>query len=146
MTACSGISAVDYNNKVIEIQNAIVQEATKFGGKVQQITQTRNYASIKVEADSSMAVIDAQLAKLKDMKAPSGGEDFKEAAIKAFESYKVIFEKGAAAATFTDSTSQEELNKYISDFTAAVKESDALEDAARKAQKEFAEKNGIRIL
>lgn len=145
MASCSGISAIDYNNKVIEVQTEIVKEADKFSKKVQTVMQTQDFAAIKVEADSSLAVIDTQINKLKDIKAPSGGEDFKEAAIKAFESYKVIFEKGASASTFTENSTPEELNKFIEEFTKAVEASDALEDKAREAQKAFAEKNGIKV-
>ena len=146
MTSCGGINAVDYNNKVVEIQNNIVKEATRFSNEVQKVAQTRDFSSIRVEADSSLAVIDAEVAKLKEMDAPSGGEEFKEAVIKAFESYKNVFEKGAAASTFTESTTQEELIKYVNDFTAAVNESTELENQAKEAQKAFAEKHGITVL
>lgn len=145
MTSCSGISALDYNNKVIEVQTAIVQEANKFNSKIQAATAARDFSTLKAEADSSIAVIDAQIAKLKEIDPPSGGEEFKEAAVKAFESYKVIFEKGASAATFTEETTPEEINKFIKELTEAGQESDKLEDAARAAQKEFAEKNGIKV-
>ncbi len=145
MASCSGISAVDYNDKVIDVQKEIAKEAEKFGKEVQRAMTTQKFENIKTAADSSLIVVDAQIAKLKDMEAPKGGEEFKDAAIKAFESYKVIFEKGAAAATFTENTSQEEIAKFVQEFTAAATESDKLEKVARKAQKEFAEKNGIKV-
>ena len=120
--------------------------STSFTKKMQLAVGAGNFEQIKVEADSALAKIDEAIANVKDMKAPSDGEDMKNAAIAAFESYKKIIEEGANASTLSKDSSPEELKAILEKLAKVGEESDEAEKKFLEVQKEFAKKNKIVLM
>ncbi len=140
--SCSN-GALQFNNKLVEIQKQVEPKFTAFGNKMEAIGDSSNFKDLKSDAIGLISFIDAKTNEMMELKTPKGGEDFKNSLIDQFKFVKNIAQKCIILGN--DTTSAETKMAIGMEFMNSEKEANELENNTIKAQKTFADKNGFKI-
>jgi hypothetical protein len=140
--SCSN-GALQFNNKLVEIQKQVEPKFTAFGNKMEAIGDSSNFKDLKSDAVSLISFIDTKTNEMMELKTPKGGEDFKNSLIDQFKFVKNIAQKCIILGN--DTTSAETKMSIGMEFMNSEKEANELENKTIKAQKDFADKNGFKI-
>lgn len=138
LTSCGGADPVKFNDTIVNEQMKLATYATEYGTKLGVAIATNSYADMKVTTDSLNTRIDRSISVIKDLKTPSNGEKFKEAAITYFESMKKI-------GTIGISSDSVDVEKVMADFQSIEAEVTKHENAFLEAQKEFAKDKNMQL-
>ncbi|MEI7471580.1 MAG: hypothetical protein WCJ85_04935 [Chitinophagaceae bacterium] len=140
--SCSN-GALQYNNKLVDIQKQVEPRFTAFGNKMEAIGDSSNFKDLEKEASSLIVFIDEKTNQMMELKTPKGGEEFRNSLIDQFKFVKNIAKKCIILGN--DTTSVETKMAIGLEFMNSEKEATELEDKTFKAQQSFAEKNGFKI-
>ena len=143
LTSC-GVSVEKFNDTLVNSQKTIVSDYEKVA--VLMSKEGTDKAQLKLQEDSLIIKIDAQIAKVNELKAPKGGEEFKASAIETFQGYRKVIEVALKATSFTDSTTVDEYNTYVDELNKVTEEGSVAEDNFLTKQKEFATANGMKLV
>src|SRR5690606_19222690 len=96
--------------------------------------------------DEAQKLIDNNIAEVEAMKNVAGSEDFKKVTLEYFKFEKAMVQKYFVPfKTMNAQTTNAEISEAGKKLTEAVKEEDFYLDKARKAQEEYAQKNGLTV-
>lgn len=140
--SCSN-GALQYNNKLVDIQKQVEPRFTAFGNKMEAIGDSSNFKDLEKEASSLIVFIDEKTNQMTELKTPKGGEEFRNSLIDQFKFVKNIAKKCIILGN--DTTSVETKMEIGLEFMNSEKGATELEDKTFKAQQSFAEKNGFKI-
>lgn len=141
-TSC-GISAVDFNDKLVDSQKAVIADYDRLTSSIEQ--DSIDIVAVKLQGDSILARIDDEISKIKAIEAPKNGEDFKASAIAAFEAYRKIIEVEIKGISFNEESNPDEYNAYVEEYTKVTEEGATAEDNFLSKQKEYAKANNVQL-
>lgn len=142
MVSC-GPDVTKYNDTVVDLHTDVVNIQNDFDTKLQNAIETDSYGDIKVAVDSALIKIDAKIAKLNDLKVPSGGEAFQESALALFQSVRNTVDAGSKFASLNTESTEEAVNNVIDEYNSLSDKSSDAHDVMEKAQVEFAKAKGF---
>lgn len=139
-------SAAQYNDYIIHRQNDLIKKIEEFGA----VADT-NVDSAETMLDQSTKEVEKMIIELQGMPAFKGDSALRDAAANSFSFYKQLFDNEYRAVlkirkkrkeNITEDDT-EEVNKVVQDIN---KQEERFEKALHNAQKNFAEKNKMRLI
>ncbi|GAB6121819.1 hypothetical protein [Dysgonomonas termitidis] len=144
LSSC-GPDAVKFNDAIAKANAAITEMSVSYDGDLTNAVNNEDFASIAAKTDSALAKIDAEITIVKALDVPKGGDKFKEAALKTYESLRGVVEAGKGFAALTKESAIEDMDKLQETYQAKVDEySKSFEDLAT-AQMEYASEAGYQV-
>jgi hypothetical protein len=144
LSSC-GPDAVKFNDAIAKANAAITEVSVSYDGDLTNAVNNEDFASIAAKTDSALAKIDAEITIVKALDVPKGGDKFKEAALKTYESLRGVVEAGKGLAALTKESAIEDMDKLQETYQAKVDEySKSFEDLAT-AQMEYASEAGYQV-
>lgn len=140
-----GPDVTKYNDTVVDLHTNVNNVHGDFDEKLDKAIESDSYADMKAAAEEALSKVDADTEKLKALDVPSGAEAFQESAEKLFQSIRSTIEIGAKFSTLTSESSEDEINKLIDEYNAAIEEYSKLDDAMGAAQKDLAKAKGFEL-
>ncbi|MFT3994365.1 MAG: hypothetical protein QM660_08660 [Dysgonomonas sp.] len=145
LSSCGGADPTVFNDAILKANNDISQVKLEYDDEVTKSITDNNYAAIAAATDSALIKIDSELANVQSLKVPKGGEAFKEASIKTFESIRAIVEAGKKFASLTENSSQEDFDKIEKEYNEKEEAYSTTFDEMTKAQVEYAASIGYKV-
>ena len=145
LTSCGGADPVKFNDALSKANTEIANVSTEYQNTIVKSMEANNFAAISAQTDSALAKIDKEIDIVKNLDAPKGGEAFKEAAIKAYESVRGFVETGRQFSTLTEESTQDDVMKISNEYDGKVNEYSKLFDELVKAQADYAKEAGYRV-
>jgi hypothetical protein len=136
---------VKFNEAIVKANEVISEVGSSYTFSLSTALSTGSYESIAATTDSALVKIDAELNIVKALEAPKGGDAYKEAAIKAYESLRAYVESGKKFSVLTKESSKEELNKAQNECEAKMKEFESNFDTLTQAQADYAKGAGYKV-
>lgn len=144
LTSC-GPDPVKFNNTITKANATITEISVSYDSDLSNAVSNGNFAAIAAKTDSALAKIDAEITIVKALDIPKGGDKFKEAALKTYESLRGVVEAGKGFATLTQESAIEDVTKLQETYQAKVDEySKSFQDLAT-AQMEYAAEAGYQV-
>lgn len=141
LMSCGGPSAVEFNDAIVNEEVKLSSYLEDIGTKLGEAISTSSEADIKSLSDSLISKVDQSVAFVNNLKTPSGGEKFKEAAIAYFESAKGVTELADMGSLDTPEAQQAFIDKYNSILENISEKNKAVS----AAQQEFAKEKGMEV-
>jgi hypothetical protein len=145
LTSCGGTSPTKFNNAIIGANTAISEVGNSYMNTLSVAVSTNSYESIAAATDSALVKIDAELDIIKALEVPKGGDAYKDAAVKAYESLRAVVESGKKFSTLTEESSVEDMNKISEEYEVKMQEYTDNFTNMTKAQAEYAAEAGYEI-
>lgn len=134
--------ALDFNNKVVEMQQKLEPKLTAVSNKMQAAGGLDGLKSIVPDIKDAMTDVNKTIADLKALETPKNGEEFKKAMLDEYNFVNVIYDKSIKMA---ETTNEEERLKIATELMTVETEARRLEENTKKAQKAFADKSGFKM-
>lgn len=144
LTSC-GPDAVKFNDAIAKANVAITEVSVSYDGDLTNAVNNEDFASIAAKTDSALAKIDAEITIVKALDVPKGGDKFKEAALKTYESLRGVVEAGKGFATLTKESAIEDVNKLQETYQAKVDEYSKSFQELAVAQAQYAAEAGYQV-
>lgn len=144
LTSC-GADAVKFNDTIVNEERSLEAPITAYSNKLGQSMTSNSYEGIKDLGDSLLLKIDKSIEVIKNLKAPSGGDKFKEISIEYFESAKKIVTLGNKAESLGSEPTDEQVAAFNQEYENMTKEIAEKTNAYLAAQKEFAKEKGMKL-
>lgn len=139
-------SALNFNKKIVNMNKEFYAHGEKFGKELNAAMSSHDFSNFSKVCEEAQKLIDDNITKVEAMENVAGSEEFKKVTLEYFkfekdmvQKYFMPFKKMNAA------TTEEEIKQAATNLMNAVKEEEAYLVRARKAQEEYAEKNGLAI-
>ncbi len=145
LTSCGGVDPVKFNDAIANANVKIVTVSDAYQNELGKALEADDYEVIAIQTDSALAKIDAEIAIVKALEVPKGGEAFKDAAIKSYESLRAVVEAGKKFSTLTKESSEEEFSILEKEYDAKSTEYSNSFDALAIAQAEYAKDAGYKV-
>ncbi|WP_029904664.1 hypothetical protein [Prevotella sp. 10(H)] len=143
--SCGGPDAVKFNDAIAKANATITQVSVSYDSDLTSAVNTENYEAIAAKTDSALAKIDAEITIVKALDVPKGGADFKEAALKTYESLRGVVEAGKGFASLTKDSAPEDVSKLQETYQAKVDEYSKSFESLTAAQLEYAKEAGYEV-
>lgn len=140
-----GTSPTKFNDALVKANTVISDVAAKYQDDLSKAIDNDSYADIATMTDSALVKIDAELSVVKGLEAPKGGDAFKEAAVKSYESLRTVVETGKKFATLTAESTQEEYSVIEKEYNEQLDAYSKTFDALSKAQMDYAKEAGYKV-
>lgn len=138
LTSCGGVNPIEYNDKLVDIQDSIMTEFQSISANVGTVDK----AALQEQTDAFIKNVDTKIAEIKGLEKPADGEELATTLLDAFEMYKKVAVKINEGANLAEDD-VDGYNKYIDEFNKMVDEGDAIENKFLEAQKVFAKANNM---
>lgn len=145
IVSCGGPSPVKFNDALVQANTAIGDVSMTYQNDLTQAIDSESYESITAMTDSALAKIDAELEIVKVLEVPKGGDAFKAAALKSYESFRSLVETGKKFATLTKESTQEDFEKIETEYDGKFDEYSKTFDELSKAQLDYAKEAGYGV-
>lgn len=142
MQSCNN-KALEFNNKIVEIQKSVEKPFSEFGKKMQAVGASGDLKSLDPGAREMLKLTDEKIAELTKLESPEGGDELKNSMIDQFKMARNIYSKTIILAA--DTTSPEVKFTIGTEFMEIEAKAAKLEAATKEAQRKFAEKNGFKL-
>ncbi|NDV96256.1 hypothetical protein D0T84_15245 [Dysgonomonas sp. 521] len=145
LTSCGGTSPTKFNDAIVKANTNISNVGGTYMNTLSAALSSSSYDGIAAVTDSALVKIDAELAIVKALEVPKGGESYKDAAVKTYESLRAFVESGKKFSTLTKDSSVEDINNVSAEYEAKMKVYTDSFDELTKAQVAYAEEAGYKI-
>ncbi|MFV0418600.1 MAG: hypothetical protein ACK5KT_07725 [Dysgonomonas sp.] len=145
IVSCGGPSPVKFNDALVKANTAIGNVGAAYQNDLSQAISSESFENIAVVTDSALAKIDAELEIVKALEAPKGGETFKAAALKSYESLRTVVETSRKFAVLTKESTQEDFDKIEKEYDEKFDEYSKSFDELAKAQMDYAKEAGYKV-
>jgi hypothetical protein len=145
LTSCGGTSPIKFNEAIVKANTTISEVGSSYINTLSTAVSTNSYEGIAAATDSALVKIDAELNVVKALEVPKGGDAYKNAAIKTYESLRAFVESGKKFSTLTEESPVEEMNKISEEYEAKMKEYTDNFTTLTEAQAEYAKEAGYEI-
>jgi len=145
LTSCGGTSPTKFNEAIVKANTTISEVGNSYMTTLSSAVSTNSYEGIAAATDSALVKIDAELDIVKALEVPKGGDAYKDAAVKAYESLRSFVESGKKFSTLTPESSVGDMNKVSEEYEAKMKEYTDNFTALTKAQSEYAKEVGYKV-
>ncbi len=144
LVACKSKTAVDFNNKLVAIENSLIGPMTGDEKKASEYYKAGNYDSVIVIGGRLENLLQSKIDEIESIKAPDveQAENFKTSYLKAFKALKevyTIFKKLGSAKT------DEERQMLTESMQTMFEEKEQATKDMQAAQRIFASANGIKL-
>lgn len=134
-TSCGGPDPGKFNDAVVDLNESVAQIQSNFDSKLQDAIDTYTFDSIPKAVDNAVTNIDANIAKLKQLKVPSGGEKMIESSLVLFQAVRNTV---SGAMKFTELVPSEVTGEIsYEEFSVIFDEYDELSEKASIAAAEM---------
>ena len=144
LTSC-GPDAVKFNDAIAKANEAITEVSVSYDGDLTDAIDNENFTAIAAKTDSALAKIDAEITIVKGLDVPKGGDKFKEAALKTYESLRSVVEAGKGFATLTKESAIEDVTILQEAYQTKVDEYAKSFQELTTAQAEYAMESGYQV-
>jgi hypothetical protein len=143
ITACSGQTALKYNEDVIDLEHSLVPDIEKTENAVAQYIDHGHIDSIAYVARPMEQKVDSAITKLKALKEPdtAEGKAFKRSSIGYFEYMKSIY---TAYRTMAEAP-EDARDAAIANVQSLATRKDSVVNDMQQAQRRFAKASGFKI-
>ncbi|MDH6309260.1 hypothetical protein M2451_001831 [Dysgonomonas sp. PFB1-18] len=145
LASCGGPSPVAFNDAITNANSVIMNVQSECQDAIAKSMENKDYSSIVAQTDSALAKIDAELAVVKALEVPKGGDAFKEAAVKTYESLRSMVETGKKFSALNSESSEDDYNKIYKEYEGKMEESSKLFDELATAQMNYAKEAGYEV-
>ncbi len=141
LSSCSN-KALEFNNKMVEIQSKLTPMFTEYGKKMENIGD-KPLSTIVPDAKALMTNVDKSISDINALEAPADGANFKKSMLAQLEYLKKFCSNTIKMAD--EKLPDEEKITLASEVMNAGNELEKLESATEQAQKDFAKKNNFKL-
>lgn len=145
IVSCGGPSPVKFNDALVKANTAIGDISATYQNDLTQAISSESFENIAVLTDSALAKIDTELEVVKALEAPKGGETFKDAALKSYESFRALVETGKKFSTLTKESTEEDFDKIEKEYGGQFDTYSKSFDELSKAQMDYAKEAGYKV-
>lgn len=145
LASCGGASPTAFNDGIVKAHATLSQIGTAYIGSLSTAVSAGTYDIIASKTDSALVKIDTELAVIKALEVPEGGDAYKSAAIEASESLRAFIESGKGFSTLTKESSVDEYNKVSEEYEAKMKKYTQGIEALTQAQEAYAKQAGYKV-
>jgi len=136
--------AVNFNNKLVEIQKSVQQEMKDFSIKTQnKHPESLSAESLKMSAEKATGFINDKIKEAEDLLVPKNGGDLKEAIINQLKFEKEIVEQIGRLSD--PQLSAEEKAQIETGFLNSSEKAKVLEEKVRSSQEAFAKEHEFKL-
>ncbi len=141
LSSCSN-KALEFNNKVVDIQSKLTPEFTAFSQKMENLGE-KSMSTILPDAKAFVVNVDKSIADINALEVPSNGAEFKKCMLNQLECLKKFCNNTVRLAD--EKLPDEEKIAVATEVMNAGTELERLEAETEKAQKDFAKKNNFKL-
>lgn len=143
-TSCKSKSALNYNQKLVKIEQSLTPDVEKAENEVAAFNSTGQYDSIASVGERMEKLIDNRIKELEDEAAPDvkEGESFKSAYIRYFKYMKSAY---TAYRDYGNAKTNEERESVLTRIKDIVATKDAVVADLKKQQLKYADANGFKV-
>jgi len=145
MASCGGADPVKFNDALSKANTEISDVSTDYQNTIMKSMESGDFASITTQTDSALAKIDKEIDVVKALEVPKGGDAFKEAAIKAYESLREVVETGRKFSVLTAESTEEDIMKISTEYDKKIDGYSELFNDLVKAQADYAKEAGYQV-
>jgi len=145
LASCGGPSPVAFNDAITKANTVITNVSSDYQDAISKSMDNEDYASIVAQTDSALIKIDAELAIVKALEVPKGGDAFKDTAVKTYESLRSMVETGKKVSTLHSESSEADYNAIYKEYEVKMDEYSKLFGELAAAQMSYAKEAGYEV-
>lgn len=145
LVSCGGVDPVAFNDAIVKANTTITALGETYQNDITKSIESSDFSAIAAQTDSALAKINTEIDIVKSLEVPKGGDGFKEAAVKTYESLRDVVETGRKLSTLNTDSTEEAANSIMKEYDEKSSIYSKQFDELAKAQMDFAKEANYKV-